>query len=73
LQQGYDQGHFLLSGPSVPPTGGVLVARAESLEQLNEILADEPFCKAGLMRFEKITEFKPMQHQPILDEWFGKS
>ncbi len=30
LQRGYDKGHFLLSGPSIPPTGGVLVARAES-------------------------------------------
>jgi uncharacterized protein YciI len=73
LQHGYDKGQFLLSGPSVPPNGGVLVARAESLEQLNEILADEPFCKAGLMRFSKIIEFNPVQHQPFLSDWFGKS
>ncbi len=73
LQRGYDKGHFLLSGPTIPPTGGVLVARAESLEQLNEILADEPFCQANLMRFTKIIEFNPVQHQPILSEWFGKS
>ncbi len=73
LQRGYDKGHFLLSGPSVPPSGGVLVARAESLEQLNEILANEPFCKANLMRFSKIIEFDPVQHQLILNEWFGKS
>ncbi len=50
-----------------------LVARAESLEQLNEILADEPFCKAGLMRFSEVIEFNPVQYQPILNEWFGKS
>ncbi len=73
LQRGYDKGHFLLSGPSIPPTGGVLVARAESLEQLNEILADEPFCQANLMRFSRIIEFNPVQHQPFLSEWFGKS
>ena len=71
LQRGYDEGRFLLSGPSVPPTGGVLVARAESREQLNEFLADEPFCKANLMRFSKITEFNPVQHQSVLAEWFG--
>jgi uncharacterized protein YciI len=73
LQQGYDKGQFLLSGPSIPPTGGVLIARAESLERLIEILADEPFCKAGLMRFSKIIEFNPIQHQPFLNDWFGKS
>jgi uncharacterized protein YciI len=73
LQRGYDEGRFLLSGPSVPPTGGVLVARAESLEQLKLFLADEPFCKANLMRFSKIIEFDPVQHQPFLKDWFGVS
>jgi len=73
LQRGYDEGRFLLSGPSVPPTGGVLVARAESLEQLKLVLADEPFCKANLMRFSKIIEFEPVQHQPFLKDWFGAS
>ncbi len=28
LQQGYDEGRFLVSGPSIPPTGGILIARA---------------------------------------------
>ena len=71
LQSGYNEGRFLLSGPSIPPTGGVLVARAESREELNEFLADEPFCKANLMRFSKIIEFQPVQHQPFLKDWFG--
>jgi YCII-related domain len=65
-------GRFLLSGPTVPPKGGILIARAESLEELNEFLADEPYCKAKAMRFSKIIEFDPVQHQPILKDWFGK-
>ena len=72
LQQGYDQGRFLLSGPSIPPKGGILIARADSLEELNEFLADEPYCRAKVMRFSRITEFDPVQHQPILNYWFGK-
>ena len=72
LQQGYDRGRFLLSGPSIPPKGGILIARAESLEELNEFLADEPYCRAKVMRFSRITEFDPVQHQPILNDWFGK-
>jgi hypothetical protein len=50
-----------------------LVARAESLVQLNEFLADEPFCKAKVMRFSKIIEFNPVQHQPILKQWFDRA
>ena len=72
LQQGYDRGRFLLSGPSIPPKRGILIARAESLEELNEFLADEPYCRAKVMRFSRITEFDPVQHQPILNDWFGK-
>jgi uncharacterized protein YciI len=72
LQKGYDAGHFLVSGPSIPPTGGILIARAESREDLNQLLADEPFCKAKVMRFSKIIEFNPVQHQSILKQWFGQ-
>ena len=73
LQQGYDEGRFLLSGPTIPPKGGILIARAESLEELNGFLANEPYCKAGVMRFSKITEFNPVQHHSVLNDWFGKS
>lgn len=72
LQRGYDAGFFLCSGPQIPARGGFLVARAESREKLDELLADEPFTRAGKMRFSRITEFNPAQHQPMLKEWFGK-
>jgi uncharacterized protein YciI len=72
LQEGYDQGHFLLSGPYIPPTGGVLIARAESLEHLKALLKEEPFTKEKVMRFKTITEFNPVQHQPFLRSWFRR-
>ena len=72
LQDGYDKGRFLLSGPSIPPTGGVLIARAASRQELDAFLADEPFCKAKVMRFSRIVEFDPVQHQPVLRDWFAK-
>jgi hypothetical protein len=46
------------------------VARAESLEALEKLLEDEPFVKAKKMRFSRITEFEPAQHQGILNDWF---
>lgn len=72
LQKGYDDGHFLLSGPHVPPKGGILIARAPSREQLDQLLAEEPFTKAKVMRFRSIVEFEPVQFQPCLEAWFGK-
>ena len=71
LQKGYDAGHFLCSGPQIPAGGGFLIARAESLEKLQELLADEPFTRAKKMRFAKITEFNPVQHQLVLKNWFA--
>jgi len=71
LQKGYDNGTFLFSGPQVPPHGGFLVARAQSREQLDALLAEEPFVKGGFMQFINVTEFDPVQHQPFLQEWFA--
>jgi uncharacterized protein YciI len=72
LQRGYDEGFFLLSGPQIPAHGGFLVARAESREALDELLAGEPFVKEGKMRFSRVTEFDPAQYQGFLKDWFAK-
>ena len=71
LKAGYDKGNFLLSGPTIPPKGGVLVARAVSREALDAMLAEEPYTKAGVMRFVAITAFHPVMHQTALRHWFG--
>ena len=65
-------GAFCYQAPQFPLREEFWIARAESLEDLNEFLADEPYCKAKAMRFSKIIEFDPVQHQPILKDWFGK-
>ena len=71
LRQGYDHGVFLFSGPQIPAHGGFLVARADSREALDTLLAEEPFIKAGMMRFSRVTEFHPAQFQPLLKDWFS--
>ncbi len=72
LQNGYEAGHFLFSGPQVPPHGGFLVARAGSKEALEQLLANEPFVKAGKMKFSRVTEFHPEQNVLELNSWFEK-
>ena len=70
LQKGYDDGFFLFSGPQIPAHGGFLVARAQSREELDALLAEEPFVKAKKMRFSRVTEFAPLLFQPVLKDWF---
>lgn len=58
LDKYYSQGVFLASGRKEPRTGGVILAVAESREQLVAILAEDPFYKHGLAEYD-ITEFIP--------------
>ncbi|WP_024871010.1 YciI family protein [Tolumonas lignilytica] len=58
LQAQYDAGHFIASGRKVPRTGGIILARSESLETLEPILAADPFHLHKLADYE-ITEFMP--------------
>lgn len=71
LQEGYDRRRFLFSGPQIPSHGGFLVARARSREELDALLAAEPFVREGKMVFTRVVEFEPAQFQPSLAEWFG--
>ena len=73
LQNGYDAGHFLFSGPQIPAHGGFLIARAENREALDQLLAEEPFVKAKKMRFSRVTEFHPAQFSRVLKDWFAGS
>jgi uncharacterized protein YciI len=71
LQIGYDIGFLLLSGTKNPRTGGVVAARAESLEELQLLFSKDPFKVNNIAEYEYI-EFEPAQHQPFLDDWIKK-
>lgn len=58
LEKYYAAGVFLLSGRKQPRTGGVILARAESAEKLQEIIAEDPFNRQGVAEYH-ITEFLP--------------
>jgi uncharacterized protein YciI len=70
LQEGYDSGMLLMSGPLVPRTGGVLIARADSPEQVMAFLARDPFTLAGVVSHELI-EFKPVKSQAFVADWIA--
>lgn len=56
LNEQYEAGCFIASGRKIPRTGGVILARADSREALDDILQQDPFYKHELAEFE-ITEF----------------
>ncbi|WHP79599.1 YciI family protein [Edwardsiella anguillarum] len=49
LNQGYDEGVFLTSGRRIPRSGGVILARSDTLEALQARLQRDPFQQHGLV------------------------
>lgn len=54
----YAAGRFLASGRRVPPLGGVIIGRAESLEEFQSVLAQDPYQQLGIAKYE-FYEFNP--------------
>lgn len=60
LDRGYEKGWFLASGPRHPPVGGILLCRAPARDELEALLADDPFVVKDVARHEVI-EFDPVK------------
>lgn len=60
LKKHYAAGTFVMSGRKVPRDGGIILALAESREQIEEIMQKDPFCSRGLATF-RVTEFRVSQ------------
>lgn len=58
LDKYYEKGTFIASGRKVPRTGGVILAHCENRDELDNILKEDPFYKAGMANYE-VTEFVP--------------
>ena len=58
LQNYYAENLFITSGTQVPRQGGVIVAKCDSKELLQKILAEDPFALNHLASYE-IIEFSP--------------
>jgi uncharacterized protein YciI len=65
LQQRYQAGTFLLSGRREPRDGGVILANASSLQELQAALALDPFHIHGVATYQVI-HFVPTMAAPAL-------
>ncbi len=72
LALGYERRLLLCSGPQVPRTGGIVVARAESRDELVEFFAADPYAVRGLADHAFI-EFNPVFKQDFLADWIAGS
>lgn len=71
LQKGYDEGWLLFSGPQVPRTGGIIIARAPGRDVLLEFIANDPYQVAQIATY-RLIEFNPVLQQSFLADWTGK-
>jgi uncharacterized protein YciI len=67
LRTYYKLNKFVASGRKVPRTGGIILALANSREEVEQIMSEDPFCKLRLAEFT-ITEFRTSQHHPDLKQ-----
>lgn len=63
LKTQYEAGVFLASGPKHPRTGGVILARGGALEEMECLVALDPFKREGVADY-RITEFSPVMSVP---------
>jgi uncharacterized protein YciI len=66
LKKYYASGNFLVSGRKIPRDGGIILAVGESREQIEKIIAEDPFNSNGLALF-RIIEFRASQRAPDID------
>ncbi len=54
----FDKGVLLASGPFQPRNGGLLLFRAETRDEVDLLLCDDPFLENGIARYE-VTVWAP--------------
>lgn len=70
LSDGYKKGILLMSGPMNPKTGGMVIARAESQEDLKKFMDNDPY-KLENAAEHLYKEFTPVLSRDFLKDWIS--
>ena len=62
LDEQYQKGHLLMSGPKDPRTGGIIIALGSDQKALELIFADDPFIRHALADYHFI-KFNPVKYR----------
>ena len=65
LHKYYRANKFVASGRKVPRTGGIILALADSRDEIDQIIAEDPFYTHKLAVFT-VTEFQTSQMHPLM-------
>ena len=60
LKKHYAEGRFLISGRKIPRDGGIILALGKSLDEVEAVMREDPFCRDGLAEF-RVIEFRASQ------------
>ncbi|MBW8310170.1 MAG: YciI family protein [Candidatus Paracaedibacteraceae bacterium] len=69
LKSYYESGQFLISGPLVPRTGGVILAKANDRQEIDKIMQKDPFTLEKIAEYE-IIEFNVANSADVLKDFF---
>jgi uncharacterized protein YciI len=61
-----EAGRFHVTGREVPLVGGIIIASAESVEELRDAITEDPFYTSGSAEYE-IREFDVVRTTPELE------
>lgn len=70
LDKHYRSGHFLASGRKEPRDGGLIFVKAGSKQEVEKIIAEDPFNTKGLATY-RIIEFKATKKIKTYDNFAG--
>lgn len=70
LDKQYRAGFFLASGPQIPRIGGAILARNLSREELDAVLAEDPFYREGVAQYQVVV-FTPNKCAAGAEPYFG--
>lgn len=61
-----ESGRLAISGPFTDDSGGLLIYEAETLEQAEALIREDPFAKGGVFLSWNIRGWKPIMANPAL-------
>lgn len=68
LDEGYKKGILLMSGPRIPRDGGIIIARSNSKEELENFFKDDPYNLNSAAEYVFL-EFNPLKRQNFIENW----
>lgn len=72
LEYYYKQGLLLASGPTIPRTGGIIIALTQDLAMLETIFKSDPYYLADIAKYEFIV-FTSVKHREEITELIHKA